>query len=82
VLGDELHDVAVDHHLRQVHAVVAERAAEHVADHRLGGEAEAHQDAPEVLAGAALLGERDAHLVLAHHALADEQLADAPVLDR
>ena len=69
--------VAVDEHLRQIDAVVPEHPREQVADDSFGDESEPHEDPREGLVAALLLCQRDPHLVLAHHPLRDQQLADA-----
>ena len=76
VLGDQLDRLGVDDHLGEIDALLAELAAQHLADDRLGGEAETHQELAQVLAGLLLLGERDGDLVAGDDPLVDQDLAD------
>ncbi len=80
VLRDDLDGVAVHHHLRQVDALLADGPGHDVPDHRLGDEAQAHQQAPERGLLLLLLGQRDAQLIGRDQPLLNQQLAQAQLL--
>ena len=77
ILRDQLERIAVDDHLREVDALLADGPRHDVADHRLGDEAEAHEQAADRDVVLLLLGERDAQLVGRDQALLDQQFAQA-----
>jgi hypothetical protein len=76
-LRDELQGLGVDHDLREVDGLLADRAGHDVADHAFGDEAQPHEQAADRHALRALLGERDAQLVGGDQALLDEQFTES-----
>ena len=64
----------------EVDALLADGPGHDVADHRLGDEAQAHQQAPERGLLVLLLGQRDAQLIGRDQPLLDQQLAQAQLL--